>query len=170
MQVLCTLRWKVIREALLRWHLGRLLLHWCRLQSKRTDTCIRIFFWDKGLVCMVCFLFKKKKIIQHLQTMQYLAVIASAFLLSVVLQALLKFSPFGLHVIIVILVVPGQAPPVLMVPPPCSHSLSPPSISKRRLKLITVSSILSCVRMVEFCWMGLWKLESLDLPMGSGGR
>lgn len=89
---------------------------------------------------MVCFLFKKKKIIQHLQTMQCLAVIASAFLLSVVLQALLTFSQFGLHVIIVILVVPGQAPAVLMVPPPCSHSLSPPSISKRRLKLITVST------------------------------
>lgn len=96
--------------------------------KKRIHTCTRVLFWYMGLVYMVCFLFKRKKIIQHLQTVNYLAVIASTFLLSVVLQALRKFSQFGFHVIVV---VPEQVPAVLMVPPPCSHSLPPPSISKQ---------------------------------------
>lgn len=60
MQLLCTLGWKAICDALLRWHLGRLLLHWCRLQSKREYTPACVFYFG---IRVCCVWFKEKN--QH---------------------------------------------------------------------------------------------------------
>lgn len=61
MQVLCTLRWKAICDALLRWHLDRLLLHWCRLQSEREYTPALVFYFGKWVWCRWSVSFSREK-------------------------------------------------------------------------------------------------------------
>lgn len=97
--------------------------------KKRIHTCMRVLFCYMGLVYMVCFLFKRKK--NHPASSD--SELFSSDCLYI--PALCSFTGSGSAKIFlifhVIVVVPEQVPAVLMVPPPCSHSLPLPSIYKQ---------------------------------------